>query len=62
MNDAAHLIHDIEQHLAEDKEQLAAYEQQADAVATAYADLMKRIRLEIEIAAGARHAAWHLRG
>ena len=62
MNDAEHLIHDIEQHLAEDKEQLAAYEQQADAVAAAYADLMKRIRLEIETAAGARHAAWHLRG
>jgi hypothetical protein len=62
MNDARNLISAIEDHLGEDRKQLAAIEQQADAVADAYTDLMKRLRLEIEAAAGPREDAYRLRG
>jgi hypothetical protein len=62
MNDPQGLIHRIAQHLAEDRKQLAAFEHQADAVTAAYADLMKRIGLEIEAAAGPHNGACHLRG
>jgi hypothetical protein len=62
MNDLRDLINAIEDHLAEDKRQLAAIETQADAVGEALADLMTRLSLEIDAAAGSWNGTRHLRG
>ena len=60
--DAHDLINAIDEHLADDARQLAAVQKQADSVHAAYADLMTRLRLEIDAASGGTCGACHLRG
>lgn len=62
VRDARDLIAAIDEHLADDARQLAAVQKQADSVHAAYADLMTRLRLEIDAAAGGTCGARHLRG
>jgi hypothetical protein len=62
IKDAHELIKAIDEHLADDARQLAAVQTQADSVHAAYADLMTRLRLEIEAASGGARGAHHLRG
>ena len=56
------LVKAIDEHLADDARQLAAVQEQGDSVHAAYADLMTRLRLEIEAASGGTCGARHLRG
>ena len=60
--DARDLIAAIDEHLADDERQLEAVQTQADSVRAAYGDLMRRLRLEIDAAAGGAGASRHLRG
>jgi hypothetical protein len=62
MKDAHALIFCIEQHLADDKKQLAAIERQADAVTAALNELMMRLRREIDASSASIPGACHLRG
>ena len=62
INDAHDLVKAIDEHLADDARQLAAVQKQADSVHAAYADLMTRLRLEIEAASGGTCGGRHLRG
>lgn len=62
IQDARDLIAAIDEHLADDARQLAAVQNQADSVHAAYADLMTRLRLEIDAAHGGTCGARHLRG
>lgn len=62
IKDAQELIKAIDEHLADDARQLVAVQKQADSVHAAYADLMTRLRLEIEAASGGSCGAHHLRG
>ena len=62
IQDARDLISAIDEHLADDARQLAAVQKQADSVHSGYADLMTRLRLEIDAAAGGNYGARHLRG
>jgi hypothetical protein len=62
IKDAHDLVKAIDEHLADDARQLAALHEQADSVHAAYADLMTRLRLEIEAASGGTCGARHLRG
>jgi hypothetical protein len=62
IQDARDLIAAIDGHLVDDARQLAVVQKQADSVHTAYADLMTRLRLEIDAAAGGSCGARHLRG
>ena len=62
IKDAHELIKAIDEHLADDARQLAAVQKQADSVHAAYADLMTRLRLEIEAASGGASGGHHLRG
>jgi hypothetical protein len=62
IKDAHDLISAIDEHLADDARQLAAVQRQADSVHAAYADLMTRLRLEIEAASGGSFGTRHFRG
>ncbi len=62
VNDARDLIAVINEHLADDARQLDAMQKQVDSVHGAYADLLTRLRLEIDAASGGNSGARHLRG
>ncbi len=62
IKDARDLVAVIDEHLADDVRQLAAVQAQADSVHAAFADLMTRLRLEIDAASGGTCGARHLRG
>jgi hypothetical protein len=62
IKDARELIAVIDEHLADDARQLAAVQAQAESVHAAFADLMTRLRLEIDAARGGASGARHLRG
>ena len=62
IHDAHDLIAAIDDHLADDARQLAATEAQAESVHAAFAGLLARLRLEIEVARGGTTGEHHLRG
>jgi hypothetical protein len=62
IHDARELIAVIDEHLADDARQLAAVQAQAESVHAAFAELMTRLRIEIDAAAGGTCGARHLRG
>lgn len=61
VSDARDLIAAINHHLAEDARQLEMVKEQADSVQAAYADLLTRLRLEIDAVSGGTSGARHLR-
>lgn len=62
INNAHDLIAAIDDHLADDARQLALVRAQADSVREAFADLMTRLRGEVDAARGGSTGARHLRG